>query len=121
MKFKLSDKSGPRQLCSAKIGEGEHRLLLTSWAELLEHMETQSKLKGDSVAEADIQQLRGLTNRMDTDIFVPWRSEDLGPEFPKRVLGLITLVDDATNSGIAEKFLDTSGLKKAPRYEGYGR
>ena len=37
------------------------------------------------------------------------------------MLGLITLVDDATNSGIAEEFLDTSKLKIAPRYEGYGR
>ncbi len=118
-KFNLSDKSGLRQLCSAKIGEEEHYLLLTSWAELLERMETRAKSKGDSAAEADIQQLRGLTNRMDTDTFVPWRSEDLGPEFPRRVLGLLTLVDDACDSGVADKFLEKKG--RSVRWEGYGR
>ena len=120
-KFKLATKSGPKELCSAKVDDGEHRLLLTSWAALLERMKTRAKSAGDAAAEADILQLLGLTARMDADAFLPWRSEDLGPEFAKRMLGLITLVNDATNSGIAEKFLDISKLKISPRYEGYGR
>ena len=120
-RFRLADKSGPKRLCSAKVDEGEHRLLLTSWAELLDRMETRAKLEGDSAAEADLLQLRGLTNRMDADVFVPWRSEDLGPEFPKRVLGLIALVEDAFNSGVADKFLETRGRGISARWEGYGR
>ncbi len=59
---------------------------------------------------------------MDADAFLPWLQEDLesGPEFAKRVLGLIPLVDDTINSGVADKFLETTG-RIALRYEGYGR
>ena len=120
--FQLSDKSRPKTLCSAKVDEGEHRLLLTSWAALLERMATRAKSAEDTAAEADIRQLMGLTERMDTDAFLPWPSEEQwGTEFAKRVLSLIPLVDDAVSSGKAEKFLDTTRTNINLRWEGYGR
>ena len=120
-RFVVNITSGSGDLRAAVLDDGERYLLLTSWAALLDRMEERTNKAEDTASKADILQLLGLTKRMDADAFLPWRSEDLGPEFARRMLGLITLVDDATNSGIAENFLDTSKLKTAPRYEGYGR
>ena len=120
-KFDLAVSSEFGELRSASIACGERRLMLTTWAALLDRMETRASKAGETATEADIKQLRGLTDQMDVEAFRPWRSEDLGPEFAKRMLNLITLVDDATNRGCAVGFLDISGMNKAPRYEGYGR
>ena len=121
-KYTLTDRSGPRKLCSAIIGNEEHRLLLTSWAALLEHVKTRANSTGDTAAEADIWQLIGLTERMDVDAFLPWPTEEQwGAEFAKRVLSLIPLVDDAVNSGKADGFLENSRTSINLRWEGYGR
>lgn len=109
------------ELRSASIACGERRLMLTSWGALLDRMKTQASNAGDTVGEADITQLRGLTDQMDAEVFLPWRSEDLGPEFAKRMLSLIALVDDATDRFCDAGLPDTSKLFKAPRYEGYGQ
>ena len=120
--FKLTAKSERKKLCSAIVNDGEHRLLLTSWAELLEHVKTRAHSTGDTAAEADIWQLIGLTERMDMDAFLPWPSEEQwGAEFAKRVLSLIPLVDDAISSGKADGFLDNSKTRINLRWEGYGR
>lgn len=119
--FELTAESVSNNLNSVTVNDERHRLLLTSWASLLEQMRTRVRSAGDIATEADIQQLRGLTDRMDADAFLPWRPEDLGPEIARRLMGLITLIDDAVSSGIADNFLNTFKLKTAPRYEGYGR
>ena len=98
-KFDLAVSSEFGELRSASIACGERRLMLTTWAALLDRMETRASKAGETATEADIKQLRGLTDQMDVEAFRPWRSEDLGPEFAKRMLNLITLVDDATNRG----------------------
>ena len=121
-KFQLSAKSRPKTLCSAIVDDGEHRLLLTSWAALLERMETRARSAEDAAARDDIRQLMGLTERMDADAFLPWPSEEQwGTEFAKRVLSLIPLVDDAVSSGKADRFLENSTTKIFLRWEGYGR
>ena len=111
------------KLRSAALDGGVHHLQLISWAALLKSMESRALKAGDSAADADIRQLRGLTDRMDAEAFLPWLPEDLEPEFAMRMLNLITLVDDATNRGCSKDagFLNIDGLKKSPRYEGYGR
>ena len=119
--FRLTVDSKSVDVRSAILSGGERRLLLTSWATLLDCMARKASANNNTDAVADINQLRGLTDRMDADAFLPWRPEDLGPDFAKRMLGLIRLVDDATNRGITNGFLNTDKLKKVPRYEGYGR
>ncbi|MCY4412228.1 MAG: hypothetical protein OXC27_17370 [Caldilineaceae bacterium] len=119
--YKLTVSSEFGKLRSASIACGERRLMLTSWADLLDRMETKANKAGDTAAEADIIQLRGLTDQMDAEIFLPWRSEDLGPEFARRMLSLIAFVDDSTDRGCDVGFLDIRGNDRQPRYEGYGR
>ena len=121
--FSITDVQRIGELRSAVLDRGEHHLQLISWAALLGSMESRAHKAGDSIAEADIQQLRGLTDRMDAEAFLPWLPKDLDPDFAKRMLNLITLVDDATSRGCGKDagFLNIDGLKKSPRYEGYGR
>ena len=61
---------------SAAIGDDGPRLLLVSWADLLDRVEARV---ADSQAEADIRQLRGLADREDRDVFRPVRPEELWP------------------------------------------
>ena len=100
---------------------GKRHLMLTSWANLLDRMAGPAAAAADSHAATDIQQLRGLTDRQDHDAFLPLRSEELGLEFPRRMLGLQRLVDDATDRAIAAEWASTKGLKVTPQAWGYGR
>lgn len=120
-KHELAVSSEFGELRSAAIACGERRMMLTSWAALLDRMKTQASNAGDTGAEADIMQLRGLTDQMDAEVYLPWRSEDLGPKFAKRMLSLIAFVDDAIDRLCDAGLQDTSKSFKSPRYEGYGQ
>ena len=87
--------SGPVR--SATIEIDSHHLQLTSWATLLESMETAACGVDDNVATADIRQLRGLTDRMDGDAYLPLHPEDLASVSGQQMLDVAQLVDDATD------------------------
>ena len=105
---------------SAAVSDGPH-LLLTSWRSLLSRMAAEVAHAGDSHTEADLRQLRGLCDREDGQAFLPLRSEEFGLEFPRRMLGLERLVNDATNRGVRAGFIDVKRLIVTPRPWGYGR
>ena len=90
----------------ADVGRGR-QLLLTSWKALLNRMASRAIDARETDAELDIRQLRGLADRMDEEAFLPLRSEELGPEVPRRLPGLQRLVDEAlrrmAGSGFAEE------------------
>ena len=120
-KFELTviSKSGPVR--SASINSNIHHLQLTSWAELLDRMTRESRDDNDSDAEADIRQLRGLTDRMDGDAFLPFGSEDLASVTAQQMLDIAQLVDDATSNARKIGWVDTEGLRAVPWETGYGR
>lgn len=95
----------------------QKRLMLTSWAHLLERLE----LAGDKLANCAIRELRGLANRVDESSFPPLRAEELAPNLARRLLGLRKLVDDATTRGRKAGFVNTRGLNVASKPTGYGR
>ena len=95
----------------------QKRLILTSWAHLLERLE----LAGDELANFAIRELRGLANRVDESSFPPLRAEELAPSLARRLLGLNKLVDDATTRGRNAGFVDIQGANVASRPTGYGR
>ena len=113
--------SGAPDLKSAIVGGGDCRLMLTSWAALLGLMAARAGEAGESGAESDIRQLRGLADRMDEDAFLPLRSEEFAPEFPRRMLGFRRLIDDATDRGRKAGWISTKGLYVTPQTHGYGR
>lgn len=108
------------ELCRASVG-GERHMMLTSWANLLDRLAAPVAAAGDSYTVTDIHQLRGLTEQQDLEEFLPLRSEELGLEFPRRVLALRRLVDDATARAVTCEWANTKGLKVTPREWGYGR
>ena len=116
----LGDGSDIENLRSVTVG-GKRVLMLTSWRTLLDSMASQASIVGDSRTETDIRQLLGLTQRMDEDAFLPIRSDELGPETPRRMLGLPNIVEAATARGREGGWIDTSSLTSAGTSEGWIR
>ena len=104
---------------AAGVGGGR-RLLLTSWTVLLDRMASRAIEAREAAAELDIRQLRGLADRMDERAFLPLRSEELGPEFPRRILGLQALMRAARTRAVADGIADTNGLTISASAAGYG-
>ena len=116
--LEVTEKQGIK---TAVVDKSERWLMLTSWRALLGSMSSRASIDGDSSAERDILQLNALCEREDTDAFLPLRSEEFGPTFPRRMLNLQKLVDDATERGRKAGFVDTKGRNVAPRALGYGK
>lgn len=98
---------------------GARRLMLTSWKALLDRMLAQVVAAADRQAEADVRQLQGLAAHEEE--FRPFRNADMHPDFPRRMLGIRRLVDDATMRAQGAGWADTKGLKITPQPWGYGR
>ena len=94
-------------------------LLMTSWSALLDRMESRAGESDDGVVRNDIQQLRGLAIRTDSETLLPMRREQLGPEFPIFVTHMKRLVDDATTRA-AERDLIVRG-ERSPGRNGFRR
>ena len=117
----LGDSSEQDGLRSALVIGSQRYLMLTSWRSLLDQMSNQTSHAGESSTQMDIRQLQGLTERMDEEAFLPIRSSELSPEFPRRMLGLRRLIDDATMRGIDSGWITVGGLQVRPQTTGYGR
>lgn len=116
-----SDNPPSGELRGVSVGGNGHKMMVTSWRAVLEQMESQASIAGDRAVVRDIEQLVGLTERMDNDAFLPIHSNELGPEFPRRMVNLVDLVDAATQRVIANGWADASGLRATPQRHGYGR
>ena len=102
---------------SAATDEGKH-LMMISWAHLLDRLEGAA----DSASRNEIQQLRGLTHRVDEESgFPPLRPEELAPEIPRRLLSLERLIRDATARAVEQGYADVRGLNVTPYPARYGR
>ena len=101
-------------LWSASVGR-KRRLVLTSWTALLDHMD--DKATGEAEATLDIQQLRGLTESLDEDAFLPLRPDELGPESPRRILSLYRLIKDAEARASVEGWVENP--MEAPKNTGF--
>ena len=103
----------------ARVIGTELRRVLVSWGGLLK---TMANSAGDPAIEADIRQLQGLAKRQDAEAFLPMHSEELSPDFARRVVGFNQIADDVVNSrGVPEKWMTTHGLQATSQRYGYGR
>ena len=93
-------------------------LMLISWNILLGRM---SNAAGESPTQRDIDQLRGLADRIDGDAFLPLRSEELAPTFPRCVLDFNRLIDEAINFGRSRGWISTRVLQASSNRAGTGR
>lgn len=116
--IELGDSHETSEFRSASAG-GERRLMLTSWTALLERIAREGN--AETKTQTDIRQLRGLTDHMDGDAFLPLQPSELGPELARRMLGLHRLIDRAAQRGKREEWINLNGVAVSPRAVGYGR
>lgn len=120
-KYQLDSIRETGDLRSAIIAGSQRRLMLASWRALLARMAASASDANETNAVADIRQLSGLAERMDADAFLPLRSAELGPEIPRRMNNLISLVDDAVQRTFKKGWANDKGLRVTPQRYGYGR
>ena len=108
------------QIRRARIAESDKRLMLVSWAVLLDRLA--AAVPADSPIASDIQQLRGLAQMEDNEAFLPINMEELGPSLARRVQWLNLLIDDVVDGhGVREGWMSVRGLRATPQRSGYGR
>ncbi len=108
------------QMRRATIAESDKRLMLVSWTLLLDRLA--AAVPSDSPIASDIQQLRGLAQREDSEAFLPINMDELGPSLARRVQWLNRLIDDVVDGhGVKEGWMSVRGLRAAPQRYGYGR
>lgn len=103
---------GVRWRDTRAIRLGSRTLALVSWRTLLAHMKEASERVGEAVT-ADIHQLAALCDKMDSDAFLPLRSEELTSNLGRRMQQFCDLADDLTNLLVARKFADVRRLRAA--------
>ncbi len=98
-----------------------HTLALTSWRAVLASIQSALESEGELLAASDVQQLQGLCERMDSDAFLPLRSEELTSHTGARIVQYCEIVDEATRDAVAAGIASVKGLKdrRGPAY--YGR
>ena len=116
-----SDTATSGELRGVSIDANGHKMMLTSWRAMLERMESQARMSGDRAAVRDIEQLHGLTERMDSDAFLPIHSDELGQAFPRRVTGLVNLVHDAAQRVVDMSSPRGGSSRMSARWYGDGR
>ena len=109
-------KSGP--LRSVALEGLDHHMLMTSWSHLLDVL-LQKVPADDSDTRFEISQLRGLADNMDADAFLPLQDGELDSAVPRRMLGLMRLVDETVKETKAHVSVSNQ-RSLVPKGGGYG-
>lgn len=118
---KLVSADGGDGIRIALVDGADKRLMIVSWARLLGRMsERVREVHEDPGVQAGIQQLLGLTQRMDAEEPLPLHQEEFAPHFARRVRNYMSLVDEATEKGAAEKWLESRRKDGTSAWRGYG-
>lgn len=123
----LGRDEGDGSVFSASLNETEKRLMLVSWQHLLESIAMAAGAEGKRDIQGDVQQLLGLTQRMDAQAFLPItdRDKELWGEFARRNRDYVNLVDKVVEQAVEQAknspWLDIKGCNKTPQFHGYGR
>ena len=100
--------------------QGGHRyILFTSWRLLLDRMLAAAIASADAI-ESDIRQLHALCDQQDSAAFLPIHPGEFAPAFPRRMLQLNLLIDDAVEQAKEAGIVNTDQLRKTPYPYGYG-
>ena len=102
------------------IKTGNKTIIIYSWKTILDNLEKDID-NSEFEIRSDINQLRGLCDRVDSESFLPITEKDLSPEIPRRILSYNSIVDKVIDSLVKENVLSTKGLKATPEKWGYRR
>ena len=91
--LEIGDESRAPDATWARVGP--HVLAVRSWTSVLD---TLQRAAGDPAVEQDVLQLRGLTDRIDKEAFLPLKEDDVGNKrLARRIKGYQQLVDRITD------------------------
>lgn len=99
---------------------GQRTLALVSWRALLAHLHNACSLANEAIT-ADIRQLQALCDKMDTNAFLPLRSEDLTSNLGRRVNEFCDLADRITDRLVAHRVVSVKGQRTTAGKGWYGR
>ncbi|KQQ36721.1 hypothetical protein ASG19_09995 [Rhizobium sp. Leaf306] len=109
------------ELWSAVFGNGHH-FLLVSWRAVLSAIVREMETARETERLEDVRQLQGLCERMDSQAFLPLRSEELtGTDAPRRYLQFCDLVNDVGEELVASGLCDRKGLQAGGGHGYFGR
>lgn len=109
------------ELWSAALGGG-HQFILVSWRHVLLSILRQMETAKEGERVEDVKQLVGLCERMDTDAFLPFRSEELtGTETAVRYQQFCQIVYDVGEELLKLEGFDRKGLTPSGGLGFYGR
>ncbi len=97
-------------------------LAIVTWSEIIGRLkEVASSLNGDF--SADIKQLEGYCDQLDSEAFIPFSANDLSAEIANKAERYYQVVDEVTDLLCADKKYTTSkkGLKATAYRKGYVR
>lgn len=97
-------------------------MTVISWREIIEMLE---RTAASVAIEAlpDIAQLKGFCEMMDSTAFIPFSSEDIGPETARKEERYFQVIDRVFEKLISNEAIcaDAKGLKATPQFFGYIR
>ncbi len=109
------------ELWTAIFGNGHH-FVLVSWRVVLAAIVREMEVARETERLDDVRQLQGLCERMDSESFLPLRSEELtGTDMPRRYLQFCDLINDAGEELVASGLCDRKGLQSAGGQGYFGR
>jgi hypothetical protein len=113
-----------KRVCAEVIAapvNAEHWLVLASWRAVLGALGHHLDAARDVAASADVVQLQGLAEMMDTSAFLPVRPAELTSGAYRRVLDFSQLVEDVATVLFERGVCSRENLRPAPGLGYYGR
>ena len=105
-----------------RVGNTQRHQMAVSWGSLLDGMAARTRDDGESVIETEIRQLRSLAKYAYTGAIQPIaQDEKIEADSEDRIRQFNQLIDEATERGIGQGWVDRKGLRATPRSYGYGR
>lgn len=100
----------------------DHHFVLVSWRGVLSAIVREMEAARETERLDDVKQLQGLCERMDSESFLPLRSEELtGTDAPRRYLQFCDLVNDVGEELVASGLCDRKGLQAGGGHGYFGR
>jgi hypothetical protein len=96
-------------------------LAITSWRFILDVLFQSLNAAKELEFASDVMQLQGLCEQMDTEAFLPIRSEELSSIHGRRIVQYCHLVNDIVDTLKSEGLAETQGLKATGSLGVYGK
>lgn len=100
---------------------GDKTLALATWRAVLNCITIASEAAGETNVSADVRQLAGLCERMDSEAFLPLTNDELCPTIGRRIVQFGQIADDLTNLLAQRGLASLKGFRASAGNGWYGR